>query len=47
MRPFGPGGFSFLGGREALVTPGDGPELRVTAIAILGGVRIEDVKAAP
>jgi hypothetical protein len=35
-------GFSFLGGRDAAVTPGDGPELHVTAIAILGGVSIEE-----
>jgi hypothetical protein len=39
-------GFSFLGGRDAVVTPGDGPELNVVAVAILGGVRIEEKKAA-
>jgi hypothetical protein len=39
-------GFSFLGGREAVVTPGDGPEVHITAVAILGGVRIEE-KPAP
>ena len=35
-------GFSFLGGRDAVVAPGDGPELHITAVAILGGVRIEE-----
>jgi hypothetical protein len=35
-------GFSFLGGRDARVAPGEGPELHVTAVAILGGVRIEE-----
>jgi hypothetical protein len=39
-------GFSFLGGRDAVVAPGEGPELHVTAVAILGGVRIEEKKAA-
>jgi hypothetical protein len=37
-------GFSFLGGRDAVVAPGDGPELHVTAVAILGGIRIEVAK---
>ena len=40
-------GFSFLGGRDALVAPGDGPELHAVAIAVLGGVRIEEKKTAP
>jgi hypothetical protein len=40
-------GFSFLGGREAAVVPGDGPELHVTAVAVLGGVSIEEKKAEP
>jgi hypothetical protein len=35
-------GFSLLGGRSAEVTPGEGPDLKVTAVAILGGVRITD-----
>jgi hypothetical protein len=39
-------GFSFLGRRDAVVAPGEGPELHVTAVAILGGVRIEEKKAA-
>ena len=36
------GGFSLLGGRDALVEPGEGPELNVFAVAIFGGVRIEE-----
>ena len=39
-------GFSFLGGRDALVAAGNGPELRVTAVAILGGVKIEEKREA-
>jgi hypothetical protein len=39
-------GFSFMGGRHALVAPGDGPELHITAVAILGAVRIQEKKAA-
>jgi hypothetical protein len=35
-------GFSLLGSREALVKPGDGPELTITAVAIFGGVRIKE-----
>jgi hypothetical protein len=35
-------GFSLLGGREALVKPGDGPELTITAVAIFGSVRIKE-----
>jgi hypothetical protein len=35
-------GFSFLGGRDARVVPGEGPGLHVTAVAILGAVRIEE-----
>jgi hypothetical protein len=35
-------GFSLFGSRAALVKPGDGPELTITAVAILGGVRIEE-----
>jgi hypothetical protein len=35
-------GLSLFGGRKALVKPGDGPELNITAVAILGGVRIEE-----
>ena len=38
-------GFSLFGGRDALVPPGEGPDLHVTAVAVFGGVRIE-VKAA-
>jgi hypothetical protein len=37
-------GFSFLGGRDAVVAPGDGPQVNVVAVAILGGVRIEEKK---
>ena len=39
-------GFSLLGGRDALVPPGEGPELNIFAVAIFGGVRIQE-KAAP
>jgi hypothetical protein len=33
-------GLSLLGGREVKVPPGDGPTIRVRAVAILGGVTI-------
>jgi hypothetical protein len=35
-------GFSLVGGREALVTPGEGPDLTITAVAVLGAVRITE-----
>jgi hypothetical protein len=35
-------GLSLLGGREARVTPGDGPEPHLTAVAILGGVQMKE-----
>ena len=38
-------GFSLFGGRNAVVPSGKGPDLHVTAIAVFGGVRIEE-KAA-
>ena len=33
-------GLSLLGGREVKVVPGDGPVIRIRAIAILGGVAV-------
>ena len=38
-------GFSLFGAREAVVSPGEGPDLHVTAVALFGGVRIQE-KAA-
>jgi len=38
-------GFSLFGGRDAVVSPGEGPDLHVTAVAVFGGVHIEE-KAA-
>jgi hypothetical protein len=35
-------GFSLLGGREALVTPGEGPDLSITAVAVFGNVKITE-----
>jgi hypothetical protein len=35
-------GLSLLGGRDVRVPPGDGPEIRVRAVAILGGVEIKE-----
>ncbi|HSS09316.1 MAG TPA: hypothetical protein VLL25_05500 [Acidimicrobiales bacterium] len=39
-------GFTLLGNREARVVPGEGPELHMWAVAILGGVGIKE-KPAP
>jgi hypothetical protein len=36
------GGFSFFGDREAKATPGEGPALRVTPVAIVGVVEIRE-----
>jgi hypothetical protein len=33
-------GLSLLGGRDVKVEPGDGPTIRVRAVAILGGVTV-------
>ena len=33
-------GLSLVGGREVKVEPGDGPTIRVRAIAVLGGVTV-------
>jgi hypothetical protein len=35
-------GFSLLGGREARVAAGDGPDVTITAVAIFGSVRIKE-----
>jgi hypothetical protein len=35
-------GFSLLGGREALVTPDEGPDVKITAVAIFGGIKIRE-----
>jgi hypothetical protein len=40
------GGLSFLGGRDAQVRPGDGPELHLTAVSFLGGVEVKEGTAA-
>ena len=34
-------GFSLLGGREVKVPPGDGPTIRIRAVAIFGGVTVQ------
>ena len=39
-------GFSLFGGREAKVTPGEGPEVRVTAVALFGAVEIQEKKTS-
>lgn len=33
-------GFSLLGGRDVKVAPGDGPVIRIRAVAVLGGVSV-------
>jgi hypothetical protein len=33
-------GISLFGGRDVKVEPGDGPEIRVRAVAVLGGVSV-------
>lgn len=35
-------GLSLLGGRETKIEPGDGPEIAVRAIAVLGGVEVKE-----
>ncbi len=38
-------GLSLLGGRDVKVPPGDGPTVRVRAVAVLGGVSVATPKA--
>jgi hypothetical protein len=35
-------GFSLLGGRDIKVEPGDGPEMRMRLIAVLGGIEVKE-----
>lgn len=39
-------GLSLLGGRDVKVPPGDGPEIRIRAFAVLGGVTVKPSKRA-
>jgi hypothetical protein len=38
-------GVSLFGGRQVKLKPGDGPEIRVRAVAVLGGVEVTEPSA--
>lgn len=35
-------GLSLFGGRDVKVSPGDGPEIRLRAVAVLGGIEVKE-----